>query len=136
MPLYRCSVAVGSTTEAQRAQIAKEVVRIHCDVTAAPPSFVHAFFSEAAGGELPEGKVAFVLGSIRWGRSDEQKRRIVSELTQAVASILDLDPNRVGVATVDVPSKWVMEGGELLPEPGEEAEWLEKHHQQTNPGVG
>jgi hypothetical protein len=34
----------------------------------------------------------------------------------------------VGVVTVDVPSKWNMEGGELLPEPGEEAEWLARHH--------
>ena len=33
----------------------------------------------------------------------------------------------VGVGTVDVPASWVMEGGELLPEPGEEAEWLERH---------
>ena len=33
--------------EAQRAAIAKEVVRVHCGVTGAPPSFVHAFFSEA-----------------------------------------------------------------------------------------
>jgi len=127
MPLYRCAVAEGSTTEAQRAQIAKEVVRIHCDVTAAPPSFVHAFFSETPASELPEGKLAFVLGSIRWGRSDEQKGQIVSQLTQAIANVLDQSVDRVGVATVDIPSKWIMEGGELLPEPGEEAEWLERH---------
>ena len=35
--------------------------------------------------------------------------------------------DEVGVATVDVPSKWNMEGGELLPEPSEEAGWLERH---------
>lgn len=127
MPLYRCAVSEGRTSEAQRARIAKEIVRIHCDVTAAPPSFVHAFFSETAAAELPEGKVAFVLGSIRWGRSQEQKSRIVSELTESVASALGCQPGQVGVATVDVPSRWIMEGGELLPEPGEEAEWLERH---------
>ena len=132
MPLYRCAVAEGSTSEAQRAQIAKEIVRIHCDVTAAPPSFVHAFFSEAPASELPEGKVAFVLGSIRWGRSAEQKAQIVSELTEVVAKVLDQSSDRVGVATVDIPSKWNMEGGELLPEPGEEAEWLERHRQERS----
>jgi phenylpyruvate tautomerase PptA (4-oxalocrotonate tautomerase family) len=127
MPLYRCAVSQGLTTEQQRARIAKEIVRIHCDVTGAPPSFVHAFFSETPASELPAGKVAFVLGSIRWGRTDEQKGRIVSELTAAVSNVLGSDADAVGVATADVPSKWIMEGGELLPEPGEEAAWLARH---------
>ncbi len=127
MPLYRCAVSEGLTSEDQRARIAKEIVRIHCDVTGAPPSFVHAFFSETPAPELPDGKVAFVLGSIRWGRTDEQKARIVSELTDVVATALGCGAEEVGVVTVDVPSKWNMEGGELLPEPGEEAEWLARH---------
>lgn len=127
MPLYRCAIRGGLSSEDQRARIAKEVVRIHCGVTGAPPSFVHAFFSEAEAEDLPPGKRAFVLGSIRWGRSDEQKERIVSELGDVVAEVLGCGRGEVGVATVDIPSKWNMEGGELLPEPGEEAEWLARH---------
>ena len=127
MPLYRLAVLEGRSTESQRAQIAKEVVRVHCDVTAAPPSFVHAFFDERPPEGLPEGKVAFALGSIRSGRTDEQKARIVSDLGSRVAQILGCRPDQVGVVTADVPSKWNMEGGELLPEPGEEAEWLARH---------
>ncbi len=127
MPLYRCALRQGLTTEAQRARIAKEVVRIHCGVTAAPPSFVHAFFSEVASEELPDGKSAFVLGTIRWGRSDEQKAEIVCALTRSVADTIGRDPVEVEVVTVDIPSKWNMEGGELLPEPGEEEEWLARH---------
>jgi phenylpyruvate tautomerase PptA (4-oxalocrotonate tautomerase family) len=128
MPLYRCAVRAGSTSEEQRARIANEVVRIHCDVTGAPASFVHAFFAETPDDALPPGKSAFVLGSIRWGRTDEQKAQIVSDLTKEVASTLGIGEDAVGVVTVDVPSKWNMEGGELLPEPGEEAEWLARHH--------
>jgi phenylpyruvate tautomerase PptA (4-oxalocrotonate tautomerase family) len=131
MPLYRCAVPEGSTSEAQRAQIAKEIVRIHCGVTGAPASFVHAFFHELPPDQLPAGKAAFVLGSIRWGRSDEQKARIVSELTDVVADVLGQQADDVGVATVDIPSKWNMEGGELLPEPGEEAEWLSRHREAS-----
>ena len=127
MPLYRFAVAEGLTTEAQRARIAKEVVRIHCDVTAAPPSFVHAFFAETPAEQLPAGKLAFVLGSIRWGRTEAQKAQIVSGLTDVVAEVIGRDRDQVGVVTVDVPSKWNMEGGELLPGPGEEAEWLARH---------
>ena len=127
MPLYRCAVAPGLTTEAERARIAKEIVRIHCDATGAPPSFVHAFFAETPAERLPAGKVAFVLGSIRWGRTDEQKAQIVSETTSVIADVTGRRADEVGVVTVDVPSKWNMEGGELLPEPGDEAEWLERH---------
>lgn len=136
MPLYRCAVAKGSTTEDQRARIAVEIVRIHCGVTGAPPSFVHAFFSEAPLAELPAGRSAFVLGSIRAGRSGEQKTRIVSELTDVVATVLGREPDEVGVALADIPSKWIMEGGELLPEPGEEEAWLAQHRGGTRaPGL-
>jgi phenylpyruvate tautomerase PptA (4-oxalocrotonate tautomerase family) len=127
MPLYRCSVVEDSTTEAQRAHIAKEIVRIHCDITGAPASFVHAFFAQRPASELPGGVRAFVLGSIRWGRSDDQKAQIVAELGDVLADVLGCERAEVAVATVDVPSKWIMEGGELLPEPGEEAAWLERH---------
>ena len=27
-----------------------------------------------------------------------------------------------------IPASWVMEGGAVLPEPGEEASWLAQHH--------
>ncbi len=127
MPLYRCMVAEGLTSLEQRALIAKEVTRIHCEVTGAPPGFVHAFFAEDSEGQLPAGKQAFVMGSIRSGRTAEQKERLVSELRSAVASTLGLAEDRVTVATLDVPASWVMEGGHVLPEPGEEEAWLAKH---------
>lgn len=127
MPLYRCAVLDGSTTERQRGEIAKEVVRIHCGVTGAPASFVHAFFTDTPASDFPKGKRAFVLGSIRWGRTDEQKAQIVSGLTESVSKILACQADEVDVVTVDVPSKWNMEGGTLLPEPGEEEAWLARH---------
>ena len=36
-------------------------------------------------------------------------------------------PVGVSVVTVDVPARWVMEGGDILPEPGDEAAWIAKH---------
>jgi phenylpyruvate tautomerase PptA (4-oxalocrotonate tautomerase family) len=127
MPLYRCTVAEGLTSLEQRALIAKEITRIHCDVTGAPPMFVHAFFAEGTEGRLPAGKQAVVLGSIRSGRTPEQKQQLVSDMRRAIASVLCRAEDEVLVATVDVPARWVMEGGELLPEPGEEEAWLARH---------
>jgi len=127
MPLYRCSVSPGLTSYEQRSRIAKEVTRIHCEVTGAPAIFVHAFFREDREGRLPAGKRAFVLGSIRAGRTPEQKQHLAAEMTSALAGILGIPPAEVAVVTVDVPARWVMEGGALLPEPGDEAAWLKAH---------
>ena len=127
MPLYRCSVSPGLTSYEQRSRIAKEVTRIHCEVTAALPLFVHTFFGEDREGRLPAGKRAFVLGSIRAGRSPVQKQRLASEMTSALAGILGIPAAEVAVVTVDIPARWVMEGGDILPEPGDEAAWLARH---------
>ena len=124
MPLYRCSVSPGLTSYEQRSRISKEVTRIHCEVTDALPLFVHTFFAEDRDGRLPAGKRAFLLGSIRAGRTPEQKKRLGAELTNALASVLGVSPGEVAVVTVDVPARWVMEGGYILPEPGDEAAWL------------
>ena len=35
--------------------------------------------------------------------------------------------DKVAVVTADTPARWIMEGGHVLPEPGEEADWLAKH---------
>jgi phenylpyruvate tautomerase PptA (4-oxalocrotonate tautomerase family) len=127
MPLYRCLVAPGLSTQEQRAQIAGAITRIHCAVTGAPPAFVHAFFSEDAKGELPAGRSALVFGGIRSGRTPEQKARLAGEMRAEIAQILGRAGAEVLVATADVPARWVMEGGSVLPEPGEEEEWLARH---------
>jgi phenylpyruvate tautomerase PptA (4-oxalocrotonate tautomerase family) len=124
MPLYRCMVAAGLTSLSQRARIAAEVTRIHCQLTGALPEFVHAFFSEDTKGQLPAGRRAVLLGSIRSGRSGELKQQLVAEMSQSVAGILELPEAEILVATVDVPARWVMEGGAVLPEPGDEEAWL------------
>jgi phenylpyruvate tautomerase PptA (4-oxalocrotonate tautomerase family) len=127
MPLYRCTIAEGLTTYDQRLRIAKEITRIHCEVTGAPPLFVHAFFIEDREKMMAEGTRAIVVGSIRAGRTGEQKERIVSHIKEAFAGICAVEADQMIVALIDVPARWVMEGGAIMPEPGEESVWLEKH---------
>ena len=127
MPLYRCIVSPELSSYEQRAEIAEHVTRIHCEVTGGLPLFVHTFFAEDDAGMLPADKRALVLGSIRAGRTAEQKTRLIAELAQSLARTLDLTGDQVSVVTVDVPARWVMEGGDILPEPGDEAAWIAKH---------
>ena len=44
MPLYRCTTAPGALDDAQRAAIARAITAIHCELTEAPPTFVHVQF--------------------------------------------------------------------------------------------
>ena len=122
MPLYRCTCPKDSLSEKTRADIAQAITDIHCDVTGAPRTFVHVFFfnDETA-------KNHSIMGSIRAGRTDDQKQDLYSRMAAAYAAAAGVGSEAVTVSSVDVPAKWVMEGGSLLPEPGEEEAWLEKH---------
>lgn len=125
MPLYRCTIPQGSLSTEQRAAIAKQVTAIHCEETGAPKTFVHVFFFDMPSVPAPEYRLH---GSIRAGRTDAQKDSLRSRMRDALANVAGVGSENVAVTTNDVPAKWVMEGGVLLPEPGEEAGWLAEHH--------
>ena len=56
--------------------------------------------------------------------------QLVQEMRDSVAGALSMPVERVSMTTREVPASWVMEGGDLLPEPGEEAEWLAMHEEK------
>lgn len=125
MPLYTCNARKGAISNEAKEKIAADITHIHCDVTAAPPDFVHAFFFEESD-DLPLGDNSAVLhGNIRHGRNDEQKAEIVERMRDSIHTHTGLPKDAIQATTSDTPASWVMEGGDLLPEPGEEAEWLE-----------
>ncbi len=127
MPLYLCNTRPDAVPPEARAAIAADVTRIHCEVTGAPPSFVHVFFLEDLPQPPLDDHLAVVSARIRQGRSNEQKRQITEQITESLRRHAGLDPADTAVATIDVAASSVMEGGFVLPEPGEEAEWLEEH---------
>ena len=131
MPLYSCNAAPGAISDEAKPKIAADITGIHCDVTGAPPIFVHAFFFEDAPHQPLDGKKAFLFGSIRAGRNDAQKAQIVDEMRRSIHTHAGIPLDEIVVVTQDTPAKWVLEGGEIMPEPGEEAEWLAKHHPEA-----
>jgi hypothetical protein len=48
-------------------------------------------------------------------------------MVAALAEALGRAPGDVRVSLLEVPASWVMEGGAVMPEPGEEAAWLARH---------
>ena len=131
MPLYMCNAVKGVIPEAAKPHIAKDITAIHCDVTGAPRTFVHAFFFEDAPRQPLNGKSVFLFGNIRAGRTDEQKRSMVDQMRRSIHTHTGIPLHKIAVGTTDVPASWVMEGGDVLPEPGEEEEWLRAHHAEA-----
>ena len=120
MPYYRCVVPEGSVAFEQRAAVAKAFTDIHCGSTGAPRSFVHVVFDEAPDARFAEPY--FVDGGNRAGRSEEVKAELLSDLLGAFASITGVEESQLGGRITEGPASWTMEGGMVLPEPGEETE--------------
>ena len=126
MPFYHATVRPDLMTVEQRQVFAGHVVDIHCDVTGAPPSFVHVLVTDDEAGNLPEGRNAVVNGTIRAGRNDVQKAEIHARINDALAETAGVDVDSVATSTRDIQASFTMEGGVLLPEPGsaEERAWV------------
>ena len=118
MPLYRTLIAPGLLDLDQREAFAGDVVDVHCDITGAPRSSVHVLFAEDHDGKLADGQNALVFGTIRAGRTDDQKHEIASRLSEALAGHAGVDAATVVAVSADVDASRTMEGGKLLPEPG------------------
>ena len=125
MPFYHARVRPELLSASQRERFSQRVVDVHCDVTGAPPSFVHVLVTEDVEQRLAAGDTAAIEGVIRAGRTDAQKEEIATRLSRAFAETADVDVSTVHTSTRDVEASYTMEGGALLPEPGapEERAW-------------
>lgn len=134
MPLYLCNSRPGSVPEAAKAKIADDITRIHCEITNAPPTFVHVFFFEDdANTPVDAGAPSISLhGNIRKGRTQEQRQQLVLEMRQAANAHTGIAMDDIAMTAAEIPASWVMEGGDILPEPGEEEAWLKAHEAKVN----
>jgi len=66
-------------------------------------------------------------GGLRAGRQQALAEAIVARCTAAVAAIAGVPAEAVSMRTSTTPASWILEGGRVMPEPGEEAAWLAGH---------
>ena len=125
MPYYRCIIPKDSLTFEQRQDIALAFTDIHCGNTGAPRSFVSVVFFETPEGEESEFGTAYYLdGGNRAGRPEEVKQQLLADLTQAFSDISGVPVEDIPGRIRENPASWTMEGGFVLPEPGQEGpEW-------------
>lgn len=127
MPLYTISTK-SSLPVQQREQLAKLIMDVHCGLTGAPETFVNVLFSTNA--PLNNGIALNILGTVRKGRTATMNDELQLLMMDKVSELLRIPQLQMEISLFEMPARWIMEGGEILPEPGEEddCEWLKNGH--------
>ena len=123
MPLYTVSTS-NTLDQTVKTQIAAEITKIHCDVTGAPETFVNVVFWDDF--PLAKSSQLHILSAVRKGRKAEMRADLQSQLASKISQITGLKAQSIETDLFEIPARFVMEGGHILPDPGEEAqcEWL------------
>ena len=119
MPLYNLACRQPLTAE-QRQDVAMRITDAHCEATTALPHYVNVVFTD--NWSLPAGIEVSIFGGVRIGgtRTPEVVERLKKALVEAAAKGSGLATEQVAISTVGLPANWIIEGGEVMPEPGKE----------------
>ncbi|MEM7466602.1 MAG: 4-oxalocrotonate tautomerase [Pseudomonadota bacterium] len=109
-----------------RKKVAQVITGIHCSITGAPPEFVNVVFME--GHRVRDGKQLAITGTVRKGgnRNKELTDNLKDQIHNEVAHAIGIEQTQVLTTLIGFPASWAMEGGEILPEPGDESAWLKR----------
>lgn len=131
MPTYVVSATQNLLTPDLKRKVAKEITRAHSQVTGAQSFFAQVVFTEIPGGSHFMGGVeistpqVFVHGHIRAGRTEEQKKRLLADITESIHTVTHIEKRFLWTYISELPPANMVEYGQVLPQPGKEAEWLE-----------
>lgn len=130
MPFYSCTTGRGTLSSESKAELAREMTRIHVDINHVPAAYVNVVFSELpadsvfTGGE--PGKLLIITGWVRRGHPQEEAMRLALALSSVASQVSGLREDSIMVLLQDGPAHSAVEGGRALPEVGEEKQWLEQ----------
>ena len=128
MPVYTCTAAASTLSADAKAELAAEVTRIHSEVNHVPSTYVNVVFNELpAENVYTDGRPSqplIVTGWVRSGHPDDETSRLVAEIAHAATRVTGIPAQRVLVLIWNSPARFAVEGGRVLPEPGEEQAWL------------
>ena len=118
MPNYRCEIPKDSIPFEKRQKIALSFTDIHCGSTGAPRSFVNVVFDEQT--ESNRETPYYIDGGNRAGRPEEVRNQLLLDLRTSFAEIAGVPVESVSGRIVESRASQTMEGGIILPEPGQE----------------
>ncbi|MCV6597492.1 MAG: hypothetical protein OIF40_10485 [Mangrovicoccus sp.] len=125
MPLYTLA-SKKPFPEQTRFDIAQVITDVHCGLTGAPTEFVNVVFM--TGYHMRRGTTLGVNGNLRVGgdRTADLYDRLHKQMHEGVAKAASLELPQVLLTLIGVEPHWVVEGGMILPPPGEEDDWLDR----------
>jgi phenylpyruvate tautomerase PptA (4-oxalocrotonate tautomerase family) len=128
MPIYTCTMAESTFGADAKRALASEIARIHSSMIHVPSTYVNVAFHELEADGLYAGGVpaspVLVTGWVREGHPADDTTRLATQIATAVTKTLEIDVERVLVVIQPSPARFAVEGGRVLPEPGQENEWL------------
>jgi phenylpyruvate tautomerase PptA (4-oxalocrotonate tautomerase family) len=128
MPVYTCTTTTATLTADVKSALAQAISRIHAEINHVPSTYVNVVFHELPpGGIYTDGIPAnpvLVNGWVRSGHPADETTRLAAEIAAAVSRIANVDPDRVMMVIQNSPASGAVEGGRVLPEPGQEQAWI------------
>ena len=98
------------------------------EINHVPTTYVNVVFHELpASGIYTDGVPAnpvLVNGWVRSGHPADETTRLATEIAAAVSRIANVDPKQVMMVIQNSPASGAVEGGRVLPEPGQEQAWI------------
>ena len=134
MPIYQCVTQPELLTADKRAEVAREITRIHCEITGAPAAFVNVLFLDAPDGRLftagRPSSHSVIGGDIRHGRDVETRQVLLRALSTMWTAITGQPEAELIVGLREIPSENAMEAGLIFPAPGQEEAWFNANHER------
>jgi phenylpyruvate tautomerase PptA (4-oxalocrotonate tautomerase family) len=130
MPMYTVSAAVGTLSDSTKAELAAAITKTHADLVQAPSSFVHVVINEVPETNIFSDSVPshplLIVGNTRGGRAYTQKSELALAISQISTKITGVPEAHTLVIIDDTEARFAVERGRILPDPGQEAEWLKQ----------
>jgi phenylpyruvate tautomerase PptA (4-oxalocrotonate tautomerase family) len=128
MPIYSCTTTESTFTTDVKMALAGEIARIHSAINHVPSTYVNVVFHELpADAVYTDGRPAapvLVTGWVRTGHPEADITRLATEIAMAITRLAGVPADRVLVVFESSPAHFAVEGGRVLPEPGEEQAWI------------
>ncbi len=128
MPIYHCTTTQSTISTEKKAALAGEISRIHSEINHVPSTYVNVVFHELPADcvytDARPANPLLITGWVRDGHPEEETTRLATTIAAAATAVTGIPPERVLVVFESSPAHYAVEGGRVLPEPGEEAAWL------------
>jgi phenylpyruvate tautomerase PptA (4-oxalocrotonate tautomerase family) len=128
MPIYTCTTTESTLSGPIKATLAGEIATIHSAINHVPSTYVNVVFHELPADSVYTDGVTtspvLVSGWVRDGHPKAETTRLATEIAAAVTEITGVPAGHMLVVFQSSPASFAVEGGRVLPEPGEEQAWI------------